>query len=349
MDIFRFGIAGPGGISRRFVRGLEELPDAVLAAVASNSPGKAQSFIDEHSDRYPDAVAYDSYESMAKSDSIDAVYISNLNTQHMDTAILFLSHGKPVICEKPFALNSEQTDRMIECAREHDTFLMEAMWTRFLPVTVQVRKWISEGRIGTPVRAMTDFGMELMTEPERRTLAIEKGGGALLDLGIYPISYFSMLFGPNPEEIISTVTKSVTGVDASFEVIFRYAKEKRPFGEDRATAIAAVSIDRKMSKEMKIIGTEGYIAVDEFFLARSARLYEATRDGDYAHDPLEVFAPEYISTGFQYEAKEVMDCVRSNRKESSIMPLSETRAIMKILDTLRAQWNLVFPQEKINA
>lgn len=346
MNIFRFGIAGPGGIARRFVKGLEELPDAVLAGVASNSPGKAQAFIDEHSDRYPDAVAYDSYESMAKSDAIDAVYISNLNTQHMDTAILFLSNGKPVICEKPIALNAGQTDKMIECARENNTFLMEAMWTRFLPVTVQVRKWIAEGRIGTPIRAMTDFGMELMTEPDRRTLAIEKGGGALLDLGIYPISYFSMLFGPNPEEIISTVTKADTGVDASFEVIFRYAKEKRPFGDDRATAIASVSIDRKMSKEMKIIGTEGYITVSEFFLARSARLFESTQDGNFALAPIEVFEPEYISTGFQYEAKEVMDCVRSNRKESNIMPLSETKAIMQILDKLRSQWGLVFPQEK---
>jgi len=345
MSRFRFGIAGPGGIARRFIKGIEELPDAVLAGVASNTPGKAQAFIDEHSDRYPDAVAYNSYDSMAQSNTIDAVYISNLNTQHMDTAILFLSHGIPVICEKPFALNAEQADQMIACARMHDTFLMEAMWTRFLPVTVQVRKWIEEGRIGTPVRAMTDFGMELMTHPDRRTLAIEKGGGGLLDLGIYPISYFSMLFGPNPEEIISTVTKSITDVDASFEVIFRYAKVKRPFGEDRATAIAAVSIDRKMSKEMKIIGTEGYITVQEFFLARSASLYGSTQDGNYTLEPVEVFAPEYISTGFQYEAKEVMDCVRSNRKESSIMPLSETRAIMKILDTLRSQWGLVFPQE----
>jgi len=346
MNMFRFGIAGPGGIARRFVRGLEALPDAVLAGVASNTPGKAKAFIDEHSERYPDALAFSSYESMAESNSIDAVYISNLNTQHADTAILFLSHGIPVICEKPFAINAEQADKMISCAREHDVFLMEAMWTRFLPVTVQVRKWISEGRIGTPVRAMTDFGMELMTDPNRRTLAIEKGGGALLDLGIYPISYFSMLFGPNPEEVISTVSKALTGVDASFEVIFRYKKSKRPFGEDRATAIAAVSIDRKMSKEMKIIGTEGYIVVDDFFLARSARLYESTQEGDFSRVPVEVFAPEYISTGFQYEANEVMDCVRSNRKESSIMPLVETRAIMKILDTLRSQWGLVFPQEK---
>lgn len=346
MSIFRFGIAGPGGISHKFVQGLKELPDAVLAGVASNTPGKAQSFINEYRDRYPDAVAFDSYETMAISHTVDAVYISNLNTQHMDAAILFLSQRIPVICEKPFALNAEQANKMIACARENDTFLMEAMWTRFLPVTMQVRKWISDGRIGTPVRAMTDFGMELMTDPRRRTLAIEKGGGALLDLGIYPISYFSMLFGPNPEEIISTVTKSVTGVDASFEVIMRYTKEKRPFGEDRATAIAAVSIERKMSKEMKIIGTEGYIRVDEFFLGQSASLYEATQDGNYFGNPAETFAPEYISTGFQYEAEEVMNCVRSNRKESSIMPLSETRAIMEILDTLRSQWGLVFPQEK---
>ncbi len=345
MSVFRFGIAGPGAIARRFAAGLTALQDVTLGAVASNSKERADAFVSEHAALFPDAVSYDSYDKLASDPSIDAVYISNLNTQHAETAELFLSCRKPVLCEKPFALNAAQTDSMIRCARENNVFLMEAMWTRFLPVTRKVMEWIRNDRIGIPIRAYSDFGMTLMTKESRRTVALEKGGGALLDLGVYPVSFFSMLFGSDPKEIMTTVTKAVTGVDASFEVVFRYPERERPFGKDLPTASASVSIDNAFSNSMRIVGTNGSIEIKDFWMGRSASLFEKDSDGFIKSRPIEVFEPEYLSTGYQYEAAEVAECVRSGKKESAIMPLSETRAIMALMDRLRSSWGVVFPQE----
>jgi predicted dehydrogenase len=345
MSAFRFGIAGPGAIAHRFALGLAELPEVTLGAVASNSKERANTFISDHISLFPDAVPYGSYAQLATDPDIDAVYISNLNTQHAETAEFFLSHGKPVLCEKPFALNATQAERMIQCARNHDVFLMEAMWTRFLPVTRKALEWIREGRIGSPVRAYSDFGMTLMTEENRRTVALEKGGGALLDLGVYPISFFSMLFGSEPREILTTVTRAVTGVDASFEIIFRYEEQDRPFGKDVKTACASVSIDNAFSNSMRIAGTKGYIEIKDFWMGRSAMLFEKDPDGFFRSRPTEVFEPEYHSTGYQYEAAEVAECVRAGKKESPVMPLSETHAIMALMDRLRSSWGIVFPQE----
>ncbi|MBN1891190.1 MAG: Gfo/Idh/MocA family oxidoreductase [Clostridiales bacterium] len=345
MSIFQFGIAGPGAIAHQFAGGLSVLPDATLGAVASNSMGRAETFISEHAALFPQARAYGSYAEMAKDPSIDAVYVSNLNTQHAETAELFLSAGKPVICEKPFALNVGQTDRMIQCARMNNVFLMEAMWTRFLPVTRKAMEWIKADRIGMPVRAYSDFGMELMTEESRRTVALEKGGGALLDLGVYPISFFGMLFGSEPREITTTVTKAVTGVDSSFEAVFRFDEQERPFGVDYPTAVISVSIDRLMSNTMKIVGTQGYIEIKDFWMGRSAALYEKDANGFFRNHPAEEYAPQYRSTGYQYEAKEVVDRVREGKKESAIMSLSETRAIISLMDRLRSSWGIEFPQE----
>jgi predicted dehydrogenase len=345
MGIFRFGIAGPGAIAHRFAAGLTELPDVTLGAVASNSKERADAFASEHIHLFPDVVPYGSYAQLAADPNIDAVYISNLNTQHAETAELFLSMGKPVLCEKPFALNAAQTDRMIQCARKHDVFLMEAMWTRFLPVTIKVREWIQEGRIGTLVRAYSDFGMTLMTEENRRTVALEKGGGALLDLGVYPISFFSMLFGSEPREVLTTVTQARTGVDASFEVVFRYEEQERPFGKDHPTASASVSIDNAFSNSMKVIGSEGYIEIKDFWMGKSAMLYQKDPDGFFGSRPTEVYEPEYRSTGYQYEAAEVAECVRAGKKESPVMPLSETRSIMALMDRLRSSWGIIYPQE----
>lgn len=345
MSMFRFGIAGPGAIARRFAAGLGELADVTLAAVASHSKTRAEEFVREHQSLFPKLIAYDSYEKMADASLVDAVYISNLNTQHQKTAELFLSRGIPVLCEKPFALNAAQSERMIACARDHNAFLMEAMWTRFLPVTVRVREWIRDGRIGTVLRAYCDFGMELMTEEDRRTVAIEKGGGALLDLGVYPLSFFGMLFKNRPTEIVSTVSKAVTGVDSSFEAVFRYGQRNRLFGNDFFTATASVSIDTLLSNQMKIVGTKGYINIQDFWMGRSAAWTERGDDGFFKSEPSEIFCPEYRSTGYQYEAAEVVQCVRSGKKESDVMPLSETLHIMALADRLRAQWGIVFPGE----
>lgn len=335
MSKFRFGVAGPGHIANKFVRDLADTKEIEFAGAASSSMERAQMFVSEFKEVFPQAVAFASYEEMAKDPSVDAVYISNLNTQHAQTAQLFLKNKKPVLCEKPFALNADEAQDIVQTAQNNDVFIMEAMWTRFLPTIEKVRHWINEDKIGTPVRALSDFGMDLMRGADHRTVDINKGGGALLDLGIYPISFFSMIFGAEPISHFSFVSKVVSGVDASFDVVFRYNHIKRPLCEDYPTAYATVSIDRKMSLQMKIIGAKGYIEIDDFFAAKKARLYQGVTGNFFSKEPTEVFESTDASLGYKYEALEVMKCVRAGMLESKIMTANESVAIMKILDMLR--------------
>lgn len=345
MKKFRFAVAGSGNIARKFVGGLPFVPDAEFAGAASRDLTRAQRLVSEFISDYPDAKPYSSYEELAADPTIDAVYVANLNPQHEAAATLFLNAGKAVICEKPFALHADSTTRMIEAARKNNAFLMEAMWTRFLPVTKKVKSWIDQGSIGEIISASCDFGMELMTSADNRTVVLEKGGGALLDLGIYPISYFSYLFGGPPNLHRSVVSLADSGVDASFDAILRYGEKRSRFSSIMKSARVSVAIDRNLPNQMTIIGTNGMIRVHNFWMANKAERFSPFEN--WGFEVLEeVFEPQWEGTGYQFEAEEVMRQVRSGEKESPIMPLSETLSIMRTLDALRAEFGVVFPQEK---
>jgi len=346
MKRFRFAIAGPGGIAHKFVDGLTQLPGAELAGAASRTPGKALEFVDAYRVLYPDARAYDSYEEMAGDSSIDAVYVCNLHPQHAETAVLFLNHKMPVLCEKPFALNSIETRKMLAAAVSNHTFLMEAMWTRFLPVNIRVKEWIRSGLIGDVWTVTSDFGMMLMSSADMRTVVPEKGGGALLDLGIYPVSYLSMIFGHAPVGVTTEAAMTVSGVDASFGAIMKYGGIDGNLARSAQTACLTVAIDRNLSQTMNIIGSKGVIRVNKFWMADRANLYTFSDTGELAETPALSYAPEWIGNGYQYEAEEVMRCVMAAEKESPVMPLSESLSVMETLDAIRREWGLVYPQEK---
>ena len=346
MSDFRFAVAGSGRIARKFVGGLPYAEGITFAGAASRSFERSKKLVSEFSQDFPEAKAYASYEDLAADPTVDAVYVANLNPQHEEAALLFLRAGKAVLCEKPFALNAPSAVRMIEQARKSDVFLMEAMWTRFLPVSSKVRTWIKEGRIGDVIAANCDFGMVLMTSLDNRTAVPEMGGGALLDLGIYPVSYFSWIFGGPPQSIQTTASLADTGVDASFDIIFYYDCHRSKFSFIPRTAKATVAIDRNLPNEMQIIGTEGMIRVHSFWMADSATLYKKTEDGWGFDTPTETYAPSWEGTGYQYEAMEVCRQVRAGHKESDVMPLHETLSLMDTMDSLRKEWGVVFPQEK---
>ncbi len=348
MKRFRFGIAGAGSIARKFAAGLTELTDAELAGAASRTPGKAQEFVDSFSGIYPEARVYNSYEEMARDPSIDAVYVSNLHPQHAGTAILFLNHRKPVLCEKPFALNSKETRKMLDAAASNGTFLMEAMWTRFFPVNICVKEWIRSGRIGDVLTVSSDFGMSLMGSADLRTVVPEKGGGALLDLGIYSVSYLSMIFGHAPVRITTAAEMTKSGVDASFGAILKYGEIAGNLAQTAQTACITAAMDRNLSQTMNITGTGGVIRVNRFWMADRADLYTFSDSGELSAAPEVSFAPERIGNGYQYEAQEVMRCVMAGEKESPLIPLSETLSVMETLDAIRREWGLIYPQEREN-
>ncbi|NOU36602.1 MAG: Gfo/Idh/MocA family oxidoreductase [Kiritimatiellaceae bacterium] len=324
---FRWGIIGCGGIAHAFARGIQSLPGTELVAVASKSLRRAQDFGLEHS--VPQA--YGDYEEMLTSESLDAVYIATTHNFHYENAKLCLNHGHSVLCEKAFTVNAKQAAELIALARTKNLFLMEAMWTRFLPCIVKLRELLADGAIGDVTHLKASFGIRTKKLlPWQRMRSKKLAGGALLDLGIYPVSFARMVFGRPPAEITSRAKIGWTGVDETSEYFFSY-----PNG---ARAELFASFRKAVPHDAVLTGTKGSIHIPNFFHPHRMTI---TRHGA-APETLEI---PYAPTGYQYEAVEVAACLNDGRIESAVMPLAETIEIMRTLDTLRAQWKMKYPGE----
>lgn len=326
MDKINWGIMATGWIAHKFVQGLKLLPDAVIGAVGSRSLETARQFANQ----YDIPKAYGSYEELARDPDVDIVYVATPHPMHHDNALLCLRAGKAVLCEKPFAMNKKEAEEVIDYARKADLFLMEAMWTRYLPAIVKVREWIARGSIGQVLMLKADFGYRTPWKPEGRLLNPALGGGALLDVGIYPVSFASMIFGSQPDAVKTMACLGETGVDEQFSALFSYGNGKM------ANLTGALRTD--LVDDAWIFGSEGMIHIPDFFYAKGARLLVKEKD------PV-TFGPVFEGTGYQYEAREAMDCLRGGRRESPLMTLDETLAIMGTMDAMRVAWGLKYPCE----
>jgi predicted dehydrogenase len=322
----RWGILGTGNIAHQFARGLADTPDATLVAVGSRSIDTANTFADEFDieRRHP------TYEELADDDGVDAVYVSTPHPFHRDNSILLLEHGKAVICEKPFTINAGDAKAVIDVARQRDVFLMEAMWTRYLPAVVRARELIAEGAIGDVRLVQADFGFRAGINPEGRLFNLALGGGALLDVGIYVISMASMILGPRPSRVASTTQIGETGVDEQSAFLLQY-----PGGE---LAVLSCAVRTGTAVEARIFGTEGSILLHGPFFKCGALTVKRGGEEEHIDLPLE-------GNGYNYEAAEVGRCLRAGLKESDVMPLDETLALMELMDSIRAQWGLSYPME----
>jgi len=322
MAKFNWGVLGPGNIAVRFTNDLKRLSDATLLAAGSRSLDKAEAFA-----RRQGAVrAYGNYEELLRDRDVDAIYVATPHNFHRQHAIMALEHGKAVLCEKPMEVNAARVREMVAAARSHDQFLMEAMWTRFLPVISGVRQWIKEGRIGEIRLVAANFGFRTAWNPDSRLLNLSLAGGATLDVGVYVVSLAHMLLGA-PSTVQAHAHIGQTGVDELTSMILGY-----PTG---AMAQLSCAVRANISDGARIYGTEGYIDVPEFWHATKATLQVAGEE------------PEVITgeAGYHFEAAEVADCVRTGLKESPIMPLDETIAIAETLEEVRRQIGLRFPFE----
>ncbi|MFE4713145.1 Gfo/Idh/MocA family protein [Paenibacillus sp. NPDC056722] len=323
----KWGIISTGSIASQFVSDLMHASNGVAHAVGSRSQGSADEFAQKHGIPH----AYATYEELVNDPAVDAVYIGTPHPFHKDNALLALRAGKAVLCEKPFTVNSAELEELISYAREQKLFLMEAMWSRFLPVHAKIREWIAEGRIGEVRLVKGDLGFRADWNPSSRLLDPKLGGGGLLDVGIYPISLASMIFGPHPEHIQSTVHIGETGVDEHFSLLLSY-------GDGKAASING-GVRLKMLEQAYIFGTEGYIVIpDTLVNPRSVELY-------INDEQVETFKDERVSHGYAFEAEEVGRCLAEGLTESPILPLEESLAIIKLLDDIRAQWGLKYPGE----
>lgn len=327
MDRIKWGILGTGRIAQSFAEGLCILPNAELRATGSRSQATADSF----AERWNIPKSYASYESLATDPEVDAVYIATPHSEHMVNSILCLKAGKAVLCEKPMAVNGKQARKMTTVAREKGILLMEGMWSRFPPGMAKVRELVNSGVLGELRSLQADFGFKAMNrDPKGRLFNRELAGGSLLDIGIYPISLSSMLFG-KPDTIVTSCHKGKTGVDEQAAFIFSHT--------GGALSVMHSSLQAQTSQEAVISGTEARLTIKRQCW-RPQELVLTRND-----DSEELFSLPFTGNGFNYEAAAFMELMRKGKHESEVMPLEESIAIMETMDAIRAQWGLRYPME----
>ena len=323
----RWGIIGPGFIARRFANCMPYAPDAEIYAVASRSQEKAEAFGAE----YGATKCYGSYEELANDPDVDVAYIATPHNYHLAHTLLCLNAGKHVLCEKPFAVNAKEAKAMIDCAREKKLFLMDAFWTRYFPVMAKLRELLADNAIGDVMLVQADFGGRGPIVPEKRHFNPDLAGGALLDVGSYCLQLASMVYGKKPTDIVSQYTIGSTGVDELSVVVCKYSDY------EMATLTSAIRLGTP--HEARVMGSEGYIAIPDFWHPSELTLVRPGQER-------ETFRFPYDGEGFQYEAMEVGQRIRAGLTESPIYPLDETLAIMETLDRIRADWGLRYPMEE---
>jgi predicted dehydrogenase len=318
-----WGILSTGRISEKFALDLQLVPDAKLVAVGSRDKDRAFEF----AKRFNAQKAYGSYEELASDKDIDVIYIGTPHISHCENALLCLDKGKAVLCEKPFAMNEKEVLRMILKAREKKVFLMEAIWTRFIPAIKKALELIESGAIGDIVHIKADFGYKAQYDPAWRLFNKELGGGCLLDIGMYPVFLILLLIG-EPDEIAADAIMGRTGVDELISAYFKYDNGK--MATLYSTLIANTPVEAEIS------GTKGHIRINRMWhMSRSLVLH--LNDGQE-----EAFEYSYRGMGYEYEAEEVTSCLQRDMKESDLLPLEFSLRLIRVLDRIRKKCGIAY-------
>lgn len=326
MTPVRWGILGTGGIARAFATALMDTPGAVLAAVGSRSIDSARAFGHD----FGSPQSYGSYHELCAAPDLDIIYIGTPHPLHAENAMMALEGGKAVLCEKPFTMNLREAEQVVALAREKKLFLMEAMWTRFMPALAEVRRIIDAGEIGVLHQVHADFGLTATRDPEHRINKRELGGGALLDLGIYPLSIACALLGP----VASVQAQAVLG-DGGVDLTTGFSMKH----ESGALSICSCSLSARTPCELTVSGTLGNVRMDAMFhLAKSVTVTL----GDGSKRTIDT---PFLGNGYVHEAMEAGRCLRAGLTESPQMMHDDTLALMKLLDTIRAQIGVRYPAD----
>jgi predicted dehydrogenase len=318
-DVLRWGVVGTGGIARAFVEDLAMTTSGRVVAVGSRSRDAAEHFADTFGIEH----RHGSYASLVEDPDVEAVYVATPHPMHHPNCLAALRAGKAVLVEKPFTMDATEARELVATARAHGVFLMEAMWTRFLPHIVAIRRLLDEGALGRIVSVHADHGQWFAYDPRHRLFAPELGGGALLDLGIYVVSFASMVLG-KPDRVLALADATATGVDSQTSILLGYASG--------AQAVLTCTLLARSPNRAAIVGTEARVEIDGVFYAPTSysvirRTGETTRVENQHRQP---------GRGFRHEADEVARCVRAGLLESAQMPLDETLAIMETMDAVRS-------------
>ncbi len=318
-----WGILATGKIARAFATNLQATPGACVAAVGSRSLESAQSFADEYGDK--DTRAHASYADLVADPSVDVVYVASPHAMHLEHAMLALDAGKPVLCEKPVTLNTGDAEKMIRTARDRGLFLMEAMWMACNPLMLAVLSGLRDGRFGTPRQVHADLGFVVDRPPTDRMLDPDLGGGALLDMGIYPLTFAHLVLG-EPEDLVAVGSLSDRGVDLDVAIAGRY-----PGGAVAALTSSITSVSPRFAS---IATDTGRIDIPAEFHHPSQAVFTPA-DGS-ALVAITSDQPLY-GTGLGNEAAEVMRCLREGLLESPLVPHEQTLSLMRQMDKIRSQ------------
>ncbi|XP_051794705.1 trans-1,2-dihydrobenzene-1,2-diol dehydrogenase-like [Acanthochromis polyacanthus] len=329
----RWAICGAGRISHDFTVALKTLPpgEHQVVAVAARKLEGAQEFAKKHSI----SRAYGSYEELARDPDIDVVYVGVIHPYHHGACLLFTNAKKNVLCEKPLAMNRREVQEILASAKKNDVFLMEAVWTRFFPASVEIRRLLAQGELGDVKMVRTEFGLPLMHIP--RLSQKELGGGTTLDLGIYCLQFISMVYnGEKPESIQATAVCRETGVDETVVVALKYS--------DNRLAVLTSSLAMTLPNSAIIVGTKGSIQIPDHVWCPTV----LDVNGKVTEYPLpEPYLPINCikSTGMRYEAEEVRQCLLKGLKESSVMSHSDSMLLAELEDEIRRQVGVVYSQD----
>jgi predicted dehydrogenase len=316
-DVVRWGILGTGKIARAFANALKDTPGAVLAGVGSRGLASAQAFAAEFG-----GAAYGSYEELAQARDVDLIYVGTPHPAHADNVRMALEAGKGVLCEKPFTMNRRQAEELVALARAKNLFLMEAMWTRFMPALAEVRRVVESGEIGRVTQVIADLGFKADFGHEHRVFNPVLGGGALLDLGIYPLSIAVALLGP-VESVAAHAEIGPTGVDEQTGFVLRHSKG--------GLSICSCSLRARLPSELTVAGERGHVRMNTMF-HRAQTVTVAREDGIARTVPT-----PFLGNGYVHEAIEAQRCWQAGLIESPGMTHDDTLALMGVMDEVRRQ------------
>lgn len=327
MDEIRWGIIGTGKIAHTFAEAINSCEGCRLTAVSSRSLQKAESF----AAAYGCEMAFGSYLELAGHDGVDVVYIATPMSSHFNDAMLCLEHGKNVLCEKSVTLDSHQLEMLLDTAKKNKLFFMEAMWMKCQPSYLKAKEWINSGKIGRIEYIKADFSNIVTFDADDRLFRADCGGGALLDLSVYPITLAEDIL---PDEICEVVSFAHMreGVDLSDSILL-----KTNCG---GYADISAGFEIALSNNAAVVGSEGSVIFGDWFhCTDTVILYDK-----YRVEAGRFVAPS-VPNSYVYEVREVNRCIRENQLESALVPHRNTLNVMKIMDECRRQWGLKFPDE----
>ncbi len=325
-ETIKWGVLGTGRIASSFAQAMKVVPDAEIIGVGSRSMESARRFSTEH--EIP--LALEGYKALAEHPDVEVIYIATPHAMHKDNISLCLNAGKAVLCEKPFTINASEAVSVIKLAQSRNLFLMEAMWTRYIPSIVKLRELLAEQVIGDVQIMLAGGAFMPEFDPDFYLFDAQLGGGVLLDAGVYLISMASMLFG-KPSAIRALASLGKTGVDEHDAYLLQH--------DNGALANLYVSLHGQSSPDLTLLGSKGKIHLQAPIFCPSKLTLEL-----YQGDTQEFDLP-FEANGYQFEINEVNRCLRNGALESELMPLTESLEIMRTMDEIRRQIKLKYPFE----